>query len=70
MNYTLQIPQLKVLVVLRKNMLCDLDYEVVGYAVPLVSLQKCLYRFRAYDYDIKEIKFFKRNLQAFYLVDG
>lgn len=41
-NDTLEVSQLEVLVVLGKDMLGDFDYEVVGYAVPLVSLHKSL----------------------------
>jgi hypothetical protein len=42
MDDTLEVSQLKVLVVLRKDMLGDFDNQVVGYAVPLVSLHKSL----------------------------
>lgn len=70
MDDTLEVSQLKVLVVLRKDMLGDFDNQVVGYAVPLVSLHKSLNQADIYYYDRKEIEFFKRNLQTFNLVDG
>lgn len=43
MNDTLEVSQFEVLVVLGKDVLGDFDDEVVGYAVPLVSLYKSLY---------------------------